>query len=112
MDLFTTLLAAASLQFFSVIDSIPHNTDYYTQGLSFDKDILLESTGRYGESGIYRYNKNFVIQDSMRLEERYFGEGSVSLGQDIFFLTWKSKKVFKLDSKTLKIKQTLYHIEK
>lgn len=107
MDLFTTLLAAASLQFFSVIDSMPHNTDYYTQGLSFDKGVLLESTGRYGESGIYRYNKNFVIQDSMRLEDRYFGEGSVSLGQDIFFLTWKSKKVFKLDSKTLKIKQTL-----
>lgn len=107
MDFFSTLLLAASIQAYSVVDSIPHNPRHFTQGLSFDKGVLLESTGRYGESGIYRYNKNFEIQDSMRLEERYFGEGSVALGNEVFYLTWKSKKAFKLDFKTLQIKQTM-----
>lgn len=107
MDLFSTLLAALSLQAFSILDSMPHSANHYTQGLSFDNGILIESTGRYGESALYRYNSDFKIQDSMRLEERYFGEGSVALGNEIFYLTWKSKKAFKLDSRTLKIKQTL-----
>ena len=38
----------------TIVDSIPHEQNHFTQGLFFDGKDLIESTGHYGESGIYR----------------------------------------------------------
>lgn len=101
-----SLLAAASLVAFAVVDSLPHDEAHFTQGLSFAGGTLLETTGRYGESGLYIYDAGFKARDSLRLEERYFGEGSVALGNDAFWLTWKAKKVFKIDLRTMQLRAT------
>lgn len=78
-----------------ILDSVPHNQAYFTQGLSFDGKEVVESTGQYGASGLYRYaTMGGKVLDSARLAERYFGEGSVVVGNDAFYLTWKSKKAF------------------
>ena len=78
-----------------ILDSVPHNQAYFTQGLSFDGNEVIESTGMYGASGVYRYaSMGGKVLDSARLAERYFGEGSVVVGNDAFYLTWKSKKAF------------------
>lgn len=100
----TAILTAAVLQSFLLVDSIPHNPDHFTQGLSFDNGTLLETTGLHGKSSLYRYDRNFKAVDSLGLEERYFGEGSLALGNDIFWLTWNSHKVFKIDKRTMQIK--------
>lgn len=100
---FATLLAAATLQTFTVIDSIPHAPTHFTQGLSFDEGKLLETTGQYGESAVYKYDENFKIVDSLKIDNRYFGEGSQALGNDIFWLTWKSGKVWKINKNTMNI---------
>lgn len=87
-----------------ILDSVPHDKTHFTQGLFFDGNDLVESTGLYGGSGLYRRTLNGEILDSTRLIERYFGEGSVAVGSDVFYLTWKSKKAFIYNRKPFKAK--------
>ncbi len=88
----------------AIVDSIPHEQTHFTQGLFFDGKDLIESTGQYGESGIYRRTMDGKILDSLRLAERYFGEGSVAVGDDIFYLTWKSHKAFIVNRRPFSMK--------
>ena len=78
----------------AILDSIPHEKTHFTQGIFFDGKEIVETTGQYGESGLYRRTLDGKILDSARLADRYFGEGSIAVGEDIFYLTWKSKKAF------------------
>ena len=98
---FTSALVLSSLAFAEaprvvpqILDSIPHEKTHFTQGLFFDGNELIETTGQYGQSGLYRRTLDGKILDSARLADRYFGEGSIAVGDDIFYLTWKSKKAF------------------
>ena len=82
---------------------------HFTQGLFFDGKELIETTGQYGESGLYRRTLDGKILDSARLAPRYFGEGSIAVGEDIFYLTWKSKKAFIYSRKPFRYKSE-FHI--
>lgn len=99
MSISLSLFFAAALQTFSVIDSLPHETAHFTQGLNLDGKEWIESTGLYGKSSLYRKTLTGEVLDSISLEERYFGEGSVLVGDVVFMLTWKSKKGFIFDAK-------------
>ncbi len=88
----------------AILDSIPHEPTHFTQGLFFDGKDLIETTGQYGESGLYRRTLDGKILDSARLAPRYFGEGSIAVGEDIFYLTWKAKKAFIYSRKPFKYK--------
>ena len=88
----------------AIVDSVPHHADHFTQGLFFDGKELIETTGQYGESGLYRRTLDGKILDSARLAPRYFGEGSIAVGDDIFYLTWKSHKAFIYNRKPIKYK--------
>lgn len=88
----------------AILDSIPHEPNHFTQGLFFDGKDLIETTGQYGESGLYRRTLDGKILDSARLAPRYFGEGSIAVGEDIFYLTWKAKKAFIYSRKPFKYK--------
>lgn len=88
----------------AILDSIPHEPTHFTQGLFFDGKDLIETTGQYGESGLYRRMLDGKILDSARLAPRYFGEGSIAVGEDIFYLTWKAKKAFIYSRKPFKYK--------
>ncbi len=99
------VLFAAALGSFSVLDSAEHSSEHFTQGLFLDGKVLYESTGIYGASRLYRYPApGMPASDSVALESRYFGEGSVKFGSDIFWLTWKEGVAFVLDAKTLRRK--------
>ena len=87
-----------------ILDSVPHEMTHFTQGLFFDGKELIETTGMYGKSGLYRRSLDGKILDSARLAERYFGEGSIAVGDDVFYLTWKSKKAFIYSRKPFKPK--------
>lgn len=100
-------LLAAALGSFSVLDSAEHSSEHFTQGLFFDGKVLYESTGLYGASRLYRYPApGMPASDSVALEARYFGEGSVKFGSDIFWLTWKEGVAFIHDAKTLRQKSS------
>lgn len=78
----------------AIIDSIPHDKNHFVQGLFFDGQELIETTGLYGKSGLYRKSLQGKVIDSTMLADKYFGEGSIAVGDDIFYLTWKSRKAF------------------
>ena len=77
-----------------ILDSVAHDRSHFTQGLFFDGGELVETTGLYGKSGLYRRMLDGRVLDSARIADKYFGEGSVAVGDDVFYLTWKSKKAF------------------
>lgn len=108
---FASVLVLSSLAFAEaprvvpeILDSIPHEKTHFTQGLFFDGKELIETTGQYGQSGLYRRTMEGKILDSAKLSERYFGEGSIAVGDDIFYLTWKSKKAFIYSRKPFTLK--------
>ena len=91
-----------------VVGEYPHDVHAYTQGLFFHDGTLYETTGQWGESSIRTVDletgKPIV---SKKLSSKYFGEGSVVLGDDLYVLTWTNKAAFVYDAKTLQYKSTI-----
>ena len=94
---------------YKVINSYPHSTKYFTQGLVISEGIVYESTGQYGKSKLIKYTpKNGEILKQRKLSGRYFGEGLTILDNKIYQLTWKSGNLFVYDKKNL---QKLYNLK-
>ena len=91
-----------------VVKEYPHDVTAYTQGLFFHDGVLYETTGQFGESSIRTVDlESGVPIENKRLARKYFGEGSVVLGDELYVLTWTNKVAFRYDAKTLNYKQTL-----
>ena len=70
-------------------EAIPHDSDAYTQGLTFYQGRLFESTGLYGESQLREINpENGSVIRHYSLNESDFGEGITFVGEEIVMLTW------------------------
>jgi len=88
---------------YKVVNSFPHDTSAYTEGLAFIDGKLLESTGENGASELkwVDLQSGKTIQKT-KLEPQYFGEGSLKIGDKIIMLTWKENIGFIFDAKTFK----------
>lgn len=90
-----------------IVNEYPHDTDAFTQGLFVHDGILYESTGQYGQSRLRRLGDlTGEAEQSTNLPRRIFGEGSTSIGDEIFVLSWRSQTAFVFDRQTLKQKKT------
>lgn len=92
---------------YNVVNTFPHDTSAYTQGLTYVDGKLLESTGSYGKSEL-KYvdiNSGKTLQRS-KLDPKYFGEGSVKVGDKIIVLTWQENVGLVYDAKTLNLLST------
>jgi len=80
---------------FELVNEYPHSTEYFTQGLEVNNGFLYESTGQEGTSAIHKitFQTGNVIS-KVNLYKQYFGEGITILGNNIYQLTYKSKKGF------------------
>ena len=82
----------------TLIETLPHDTSFYTQGLTFYKSELYESTGDPGDNGKSRLMKIDLrtgkVLKAISLTNKYFGEGITILRDTIYQLTWKEHKVF------------------
>ncbi|GAX16354.1 hypothetical protein FisN_27Lh068 [Fistulifera solaris] len=95
----------------TVLQTIPHDSNAWTQGLVTAADgltTLYEGTGLYGESNLRKINVTTgqIVQQSATLPEQYFGEGIAFYTDDnnnsrIIQLTWKEKTGFIYDRDTL-----------
>ena len=86
---------------YEVINSYPHATDAYTQGLEFYKDGLYESTGHYGKSSLRKVDlETGEILRSIQIPAAYFAEGITILNDKIYQLTWKEGEGFIYDVDT------------
>jgi len=89
---------------YKIVNTYPHNTDSFTQGLIFDKGVLYESTGINGRSAVKIVDlKTGKTLKSHELPDKHFGEGIAIVGNRIIQLTWRSKMGFVYDKKTLKL---------
>ncbi len=76
----------------------PHDTSFYTQGITFYKGELYEGTGDPGYVGKTRLMKVDLKTGKplkqISLDKKYFGEGITILRDTIYQLTWQEHKVF------------------
>ena len=89
---------------YKIVNTYPHNTDSFTQGLIFDKGVLYESTGLNGRSAVKIVDlKTGKTLKSHELPDKHFGEGIAIVGNRIIQLTWRSKMGFVYNKETLKL---------
>ena len=90
-----------------VVKEYPHDEMSYTQGLFFQGDRMVETTGQFGESTL-RLVEPATGKALKRFDfdRKYFVEGSVELDGNIYVLTWKNRVAFIFDAGTLEYKQT------
>ncbi len=87
---------------YTVVNTFPHDTSAYTQGLTYTDGSLLESTGRKGFSVVkYVDIKTGKTIKQAKLADNYFGEGSFKLGNKIIVLTWQEMVGIVYDATTL-----------
>jgi glutaminyl-peptide cyclotransferase len=90
---------------YTVMNTYPHNTSAFTEGLVFDKGVLYESTGLNGASSIRRVNLiTGAVLQQVNLAEQYFGEGIAIVNDSVIQLTWQSGLGFIYDKNTLTLK--------
>jgi glutaminyl-peptide cyclotransferase len=79
---------------YTVSDTLPHDTAAFTQGLEFYKGFLMEGTGNYGFSRLFRkeLSTGKVVKE-VKLDTAHFGEGITILNDTIYQLTWREKVV-------------------
>lgn len=88
-------LAAAVQQYtYRVGERLPQTRENFVQGLQIIDDSLYVSTGNYGQSHLLRYSfPQGELLQSRKLHARIFAEGVTVLGDSIYQLTWKNRKL-------------------
>lgn len=89
---------------YRVIADYPHDRRAFTQGLVYEDGLLYEGTGLRGRSAIVRRElETGKALKTLRLPDKYFGEGITIFGDRLIQLTWRSRTgfVYQKDSFTL-----------
>ncbi len=103
---------SAPLLGFKVVNTFPHDTSHYTEGLVFLDGKLLESAGQYGDSGLYE--KEIATGKTLRsrkIEPQFFAEGIAVARGRIVQLTWQEHTAFVYDLAFNPIKTLSYENE-
>ena len=110
LSLFILLSCAdASVKMYKleVVAEYPHDTQSYTQGLFFHEGQLYESTGQNGKSTFRKVDiETGKALKRLDFDKKYFVEGSVVLGENLYILTWESRVAFLYDANTLEFKSS------
>jgi len=92
---------------YKIVNTHPHDTLSFTEGLEFYKDTLYESTGQKGSSYFRKYDyKTGKVYKQVDLDAKYFGEGITFLNDKLYQLTWQEKTGFIYNANTLKLEKT------
>lgn len=92
---------------YEVINSWPHDTDAFTQGLVWHDGALYESTGLNGRSSVRKVD----LQTGQVLQKRdvpsqYFAEGLAVVGDAAYQLTWLSQFGYVYDLRSFDVRRT------
>ena len=75
---------------YEIVNTFPHDSDAYTQGLVFTNGVLLESTGRQGHSSLRRVElQTGKVLNQVTVPPPYFAEGLALLNGKLYQLTWQ-----------------------
>jgi glutaminyl-peptide cyclotransferase len=90
-----------------VVAEYPHALDAFTQGLSWYKGDLIESTGMYGLSTVRRVELEtgrVLARTDMPMSE--FGEGSAAVRDELLQVSWKTGNGYVYSLPDLALKST------
>jgi glutaminyl-peptide cyclotransferase len=86
---------------YKIINSYPHDSNAYTQGLEYHNGFLYETTGQRGQSTLRKVAiETGKVLKKVSLNKEYFGEGMTIVDTKIIWLTWEGKKGFIYDLET------------
>ncbi|MFL5738953.1 MAG: glutaminyl-peptide cyclotransferase [Flavisolibacter sp.] len=96
---------------YNVVNSLPHDTAAFTEGLEFYHNTLIESAGLYAKSRLIQQDPaSGKIIKQIKLDPKYFGEGISILHDTLYQLTYKENVVLVYDARTFnKIKELPYN---
>lgn len=107
-----TEVVATPVEKVKVVRELSHDSQAYTQGLVYKDGKFFESTGQYGQSDIRIVDvKSGKIEKSVKLNEKYFGEGLELIDGQLYQLTWLEGVCFVYDTNLKKIKEFYYQGE-
>jgi glutamine cyclotransferase len=97
---------------YTIVNTYPHDTGSFTEGLEFYKDTLYESTGS-GNNCIsylrkYDYKTGKIFKQN-NLDSKYFGEGITIINNKIYQLTYQEKTGFIYNADTWKLEKTFVY---
>ena len=85
-----------------VVAEYPHDTDSYTQGLFFHNGKMYETTGLNGKSTLRLVDmQTGKPLKKLDFDRKYFLEGSLILGDNLYLLTWETRVAFIYDAGTM-----------
>src|SRR5436190_5371329 len=88
---------------YSIVNTYPHDTSSFTEGLLIYKGDMYESTGEYGTSRLIKADvKTGKALQSIDLDKKYFGEGIAIVNDTVYQLTFKEKVCFMYSLKDFK----------
>lgn len=84
-----------------VLESYPHDTDSFTQGLVFNGETFYESAGLYGESDLREVDiETGEVLRQVELLPEFFAEGLALVDDRLIQITWQEKVAFVYDAET------------
>lgn len=97
---------------YEVVNTYPHNTEDYTQGLLMKDGFLYESTGQKGHSTFKK--KDLTSGQDLQvvnLDDQYFGEGLALFNNEFYQLTWRSNVGFVYNMEMEQVRTFTYDTE-
>lgn len=95
---------------FRVVNTFPHDSKAFTQGLFFDKGSLYESTGQETESSLREVEiTTGKVVRQLNLDASLFGEGITLYNERIFQVTWRNKVGFVYEKETFRQINKIYY---
>jgi glutamine cyclotransferase len=101
---------AAPVDGYRVVATYPHSTQSYTEGFFYLDGLFYEGTGLNGRSAILAIQpETGKVVQQLDLPSKYFGEGIVNWGSNLYQWTWQSHICFVYDRFTLRpVRQFTY----
>lgn len=92
---------------YKIVNTYPHDTTSYTEGLEFYRDTLYESGGSYNKSKFFKYDyKTGKVYKQLNVDGKYFGEGLTIINNKLYLLTYKEKTGFIYNADTWELEKT------
>jgi len=95
---------------YKIINTYPHDSSAFTQGLVFDNGFLYEGTGLSGLSSLRKVElETGNIVQIIKLPDNYFGEGITIYEDRIIQLTWQSRIGFVYDRESFDLLEEFHY---
>jgi glutaminyl-peptide cyclotransferase len=80
---------------YQIVNTYPHDTGAFTEGLFYFNGFLYESTGQNGQSSIRKVKlETGEVLQKREISENYFGEGIINWKDKLYELTWQTEVGF------------------